>query len=164
MTKRDTIIELLKHYREAQETLGSAGDNGSGEGQPWRMPKAWNQSYRELERCLHVISGERPKQHRQLMARYVDPTICRRRLIGRRKGDGSVLFVNMPYHAEVRSYAKLPDKDRLANEWDVVLATWPAWVKEQLVGHAVDALVKHFVGDAYLPQEMFDHETTKIAA
>ena len=119
------------------------------------MPKSWNASFRELERCLHVLSGERPKQTRMLLARYVDPTISRRKLVGRRNSRGEVVFVNVPHHAEVRSYAQLPERGH-ANEWDVVLASWPAWVRAGLVEAALTRLEEVFVGDPWLPVEMLE--------
>jgi hypothetical protein len=149
LTKRDTIVEMLKRYREAQETLNQGNDPGNGG--VTLMPATWNHSFRELERCLHVLSGDR-----HLLARFVDPIISRRRLIGKRTKDGEVVFANVPHHAEVRSYAKLPDKDRAVNEWDVVLATWPGWVKNQLVAGALDALESEFKSEPFLPKEMFE--------
>jgi hypothetical protein len=152
VTKRDTIIELLRRYRDAECTLERS--TGTGDGAAPLMPACWNESFRELERCLHVLSGERPKQARQLLARYVDPQISRRRLIGKRGKDEAVTFKDVPTHSEVLSYAKLPDSDRAANEWDVVLASWPRWVRTPLVESALDRIEALFKGEPYLPQEM----------
>src|SRR4051794_23697147 len=119
MTKREVLVALLTNYRAAEQG-GSGGDGKRSRGRVPMPPRTWTASYRELERCLHVMSGDAPKQTRQLLARYVDPVVSRRRLIGQRLKDGSVRFVNVPHHSEVRSYAQLPDRGH-ANEWDVLL-------------------------------------------
>lgn len=151
MSKRETLVEMLRRYREAQETLLRSG-GGSGGAVPL-MPLTWNASFRELERCLGVLSDERPKQARMLLARYVDASVSRKRLMGRRDGRGVVRFSAGP-RVEVRSYAQLADSDRGVNEWDCVVVMWPAWVRAHLVDLAVDRLGELFVGEPYLPVEM----------
>lgn len=155
MTRKETIVELLRRFREAECTLVKSGE-GSGGNTP-QMPLSWNASYRELERCLHVLSEERPKQTRMLLARYVDAVQSRKRLPGRRNGRGELLFSPGP-HREVRASAKLPDADRGFNEWDVVVLSWPAWVRMPLVNAALDRLVEVFEGEPYLPSEMVELE------
>lgn len=152
MTKQDTLIEMLTRYREAQETLLHSGD-GSGGATPM-MPRTWNSSYRELERSLHILTGERPKQTRQLMARYVDATTTRKRLIGKRDSRGTIRFPAAGTHIEVRTYVQLADSDRRANEWDCVCITWPTWIKTQLVHQALTRLEEIFQGEPYMPTEM----------
>lgn len=152
MSKRDTLVEMLRRYRDAQETL-TGSYVSTGDGAVPLMPPTWTASMRELERCLQVLSGERPKQARQLLARYVDPAISRRRLRGKRAKDGQVTFAELPKHSEVRAYQKLPDVDRAANEWDVILASWPTWVRASLVEAALQRLEALFVGEPFVPVE-----------
>ena len=150
-SKCETLVEMLYRYREAQETLIHSGE-GSGGHVP-QMPLTWNSSFRELERCLHLLSEERPKQTRMLLARYVDATQTRKRLHGRRDGKG-VLHFSPGSHAEVRTCAQLADSDRGVNEWDCVVLAWPSWVKNQLVREALDRLEQVFRGEPYLAVEM----------
>lgn len=152
MTKQETLIEMLKQYREAECTLLHTGD-GSGGHTP-QMSVAWNSSFRELERCLHVLTGERPKQTRMLLARYVDSTPTRRRLTGRRDSKGTIRFPNAGTHLEVRTYVQLADSDRRANEWDCVVIQWPKWVKQQQVNEALTRLEQLYRGEPYLLPDM----------
>lgn len=151
MTKHDTIVEMLKRYRDAECCLERS--TGTGDGPGPLMPLVWNASFKELERCLQVLSGERPKQARQLLARYVDQVVSRKRLRGKRAKDGAVTF-DPGQHCEVRSYAKLADSDRAANEWDCVVASWPRWVRASIVDGALQRLEGLFVGEPFLPVEM----------
>ena len=157
MTRREILVELLRRYREAQETLTQS--DGTGGGGVTLMPRTWNPSFRELERCLHVLSGERPKQTRMLLARYVDPTISRKTLVGRREiragGREAMTWLNMPPHSEVVTFAKLPEH-KSTSVYSCVLASWPAWVRASLVESALQRLEAVFVGDPWLPVEMLE--------
>lgn len=152
-TKREIIVEMLRWFRDAQETLTQ--QNGTGDGGVTLMPRTWNRSFRELERCLQVLSGERPKQARMILARYVDPTVSRRKLVGRRNNRGEVVFVKLPPHSEVVSYAQLPERGH-AHEWDVVLRSWPVWVRNEPLQHGLDRLEHLFRGDPFLPAEFLE--------
>lgn len=152
MTKKETLIEMLKQYREAECTLLHTGD-GSGGHTP-QMSIAWNHSYRELERSLHVLTGERPKQTRMLLARYVNATQTRRRLTGRRDSKGAIRFPSAGTHIEIRSYVHLADTDRKTNEWDCLVLQWPKWVKQQQVSEALARLEQLYQGEPYLLPDM----------
>jgi len=152
LTKREIIVEMLRRFRDAQETLCVSQGGGAGVS---LMPKTWNQSFRELERCLHALSAERPKQARMLLARYVDPTVSRRKLVGRRNAKGEVVFAKLPPHSEIRSYAQLPERGH-AHEWDAILASWPKWVQPKAVESGVDRVCALFAGEPFLPAEFLD--------
>ncbi len=71
MDKRDRVIRLLETYGEVVGI--STGDViGDGDGLPGMPPAYREGSYRELERCLALLAAERPKQHRQVRAAYLD--------------------------------------------------------------------------------------------
>ena len=46
------LDKMLTHYNDARETLFSKTGRGAGEGGRCEMPSVWNDSYKELERCL----------------------------------------------------------------------------------------------------------------
>jgi len=86
-TARDRLVLLLETYGEAVQTLGGRGD-GNGDHVP-AMSQMWHagcsrkcassgqpcrSSYAELERALHRMASERPKQWRQVNAQYVWPS------------------------------------------------------------------------------------------
>lgn len=56
-TKEEKIDELLDHFTDIQQTTFGRGGVGMGEGGVIQMPEAWNQSYRELDRCLIRMRG-----------------------------------------------------------------------------------------------------------
>lgn len=135
MDKRAILIELLMNYRVAESTAGRSDAKGSGEQYP-RMPKSWTPSYRELERCLHVMSGDCPKLARQILGRYVDPVTSRKKLVGKvehKPGGREVLrWKDMPDRSEVLTFTKLPEHG-LTNQYTCLVVTWPRWVRASLV-------------------------------
>lgn len=141
---REVVVSMLRSFRAAQETLlRGEGSRGGVLG----MPLTWTLEMRELERCLGVLARRRPRLHRMVMARHVDPVIGRRTLRGRlerRGGVESMVWLDLGPCAEVRSFAKLPEAGR-ANEYTCLVASWPAWVLKPQVELGVDMLVRLFV-------------------
>jgi hypothetical protein len=156
---RDTIIDMLQAFRAAQETL-LCGVTGSS-GNPKLMPKTWTPEMRELERCLGQLCRVKPKHHRHVMARYVDPTISRRTMVGRatrRGGIETIVWPQLGPHSAVVTSAKLPEH-KGTSTYSCLVASWPTWVNKIVVGEAVDSLVRWYtppseaVGPA-MPLEM----------
>ena len=156
---RDTIIAMLGQFRAAQETLlsGGFGDPANVK----KMPKTWTPEMRELERCLSRLSRTKPKHHRHVMARHVDPLIARRIMVGRIKNQGAKQVMQWPQlgpNAQVLTSAKLPEH-KGTSTYTCLVASWPAWVNKPTVEHGVDCLVRWYsppssaVGPA-LPLEM----------
>ena len=153
----ETIVAMLQQFRAAQETLlrGSAGSSGN----PKLMPQTWTPEMRELERCLALLSRRKPKHHRHVMARYVDPQISRRTMVGRVKNGlrQTMVWPQLGPNAAVLTSAKLPEH-KGTSTYTCLIASWPAWVNKPTVEHGIDLLVGWYeppsaVGPA-LPLEM----------
>jgi hypothetical protein len=159
---RDTIISMLQQFRAAQETLLRSGDTPrGGDRAPLRMPQTWTPEMRELERCLALLAYRKPKVHRHVMARHVDPILSRRTMVGRatkRGGTELIIWPQLGPCAEVRTSAKLPEH-KGTSVYSCLLASWPAWVNKPTVEAGIDTLVRWYepptasVGPA-LPLEM----------
>lgn len=155
---REMVGEMLRQFRAAQETL--LRSSGGGSGNVPLMPRTWTPEMRELERCLGVLARCRPGVHRQVMARFVDPVLARRTMVGRlvRRGGGDVMvWPQLGGCAEVRSFAKLPEHEK-SNQYSCLVASWPSWVNKVVVNSGIEFLVGEFVvsgavGPA-LPAEM----------
>jgi hypothetical protein len=156
---RDTIIDMLQAFRAAQETL-LCGVTGSA-GNPKLMPKTWTPEMRELERCLSQLCRAKPKHHRHVMARYVDPVLSRRTMVGRVKNQGHKQVIVWPQlgpHAAVLTSAKLPEH-KGTSTYTCLVASWPAWVNKPTIEHGIDCLLRWYeppnaaVGPT-LPDEM----------
>jgi hypothetical protein len=107
---------------------------------------------RELDRCLLALAHELPREQRAVMARYVDPHISRRKLPGRLNKRTHEVRFQLPQNTEIRAYAQLPDRGS-AHEWTVLVASWPVWATQSLVGAGVFWLSENFRGEPYLPAE-----------
>ena len=142
---RDTIVAMLTQYRAAQETLltGGIGDPDNVR----RMPKTWTPEMRELERCLSRLCRTRPKHHRHVMARYVDPVLARRVMVGRVRNNGAhqvMVWPQLGANSTVVTSAKLPEH-KGTSTYTCLVASWPAWVNKPVVEQGVDLLVRWFV-------------------
>ena len=155
---RAMIVEMLRQFRAAQEVL-LHGEGGSSNWGP-SMPKTWTGEMKELERCLGLLAYRKPLLHRQVMSRYVDPVVSRRKMKGRLTRRGPVdemLWPELGPCAEVRAFAKLAEYGS-SNQYTCLVASWPSWVCKPTVELGVDFLVGSFtsrsaVGPA-LPPEM----------
>lgn len=141
---RDTIIAMLGQFRAAQETLLCTEARGNGN--PHLMPATWTSDMRELERCLGLLCRAKPKHHRHVMARYVDPFIARRTMVGRIKNQGARQTMTWPQlgpNAAVLTSAKLPEH-KGTSTYTCLVASWPAWVNKPTVEHGITTLVSWF--------------------
>jgi hypothetical protein len=150
-----TIAEMLRTYRDAQEVLTTT--EGGGDGAPWMMPRAWNQSYRQLETLLHRMSRERPKKFFHVRSRYLDSNRRQCELVFRA---GRYVGLNA-FEAVLKGFAGPYDplfppvraNDREArgmpSGWCVVDA-WRPEVRRQEVKLGVMWLAQEFVGEPYL--------------
>jgi hypothetical protein len=148
MTKREILIEMLKRYEEAQETLVRTGEGSAGYG--FAMPATWNHSYRELYRTLCALRHEDRPAYRHLHARYIDP--WRMRL--------EIKIVNgkpkLPPHTDIVSRKLL-----IAGSTTTITANvWPDWVDNTLVARGLDYLEREFRGEPYLPASLFEVRQT----
>lgn len=155
---RETLVAMLTQFRAAQETLLRSESRGTGE--VMKMPKTWTPEMRELERCLGLLCRSKPKHHRHVMARYVDPLIARRVMVGRAEKHAfkdSIVWPQLGPNAAVITSAKLPEH-KGTSTYTCLVASWPAWVNKPTVEYGIDCLVRWFeppsaVGPS-LPVEM----------
>lgn len=164
---RETIIAMLGQFRAAQETLlsGGFGDPSNVK----KMPKTWTPEMKELERCLALLSRRKPKVHRHVMARHVDPTISRRTMAGRVQKHAfreTVVWPQLGPNAAVLTSAKLPEH-KGTSTYTCLVASWPSWVNKPTVELGVDFLVSWYeppsaVGPALPAEFAFDDEQTRL--
>ena len=155
---RETIIAMLGQFRAAQETLvsGGFGDPTKVRG----MPKTWTPEMRELERCLSMLSRAKPKHHRHVMAKYVDPVVSRRTMVGRVQKHAfrdKMVWPQLGPNAQVLTSAKLPEH-KGTSTYTCLVASWPAWVNKPIVDLGIDWILRCYeppsaVGPA-MPVEM----------
>lgn len=146
--KRDVIVQMLMLYPQVVETLQRNDVRGGGS---WglQMPKAYNKSFRELDRCLALLRRERRDLAAHVTARYL--------LVQRRNADvqrrGSRWIGLMPWEAVVEREAKRTRSQQLTSE-RVIVEAWPAWVRPQPLGEGVDWLTGCFRGEPFLPSQV----------
>lgn len=143
MTRRETLVELLRRFEEAREVSFRDGSGGGGGLVPL-MPLTWTASYRELERCLVQLRSEHRTLYRHLHARYLDPWRMRLSVPVRKGGE-----LRLPTDCELA--AGQPSVG--LKTADVIVNVWPGWVDMLLVGAALDELERLFVGEPFLPAE-----------
>jgi hypothetical protein len=151
LTRRQTILELLKAYPEACGPGESGQGSGSVGDRLLTMTDLWQEArphFLELERCLASLKEERPNQYVHLKARYFkakrlsqDVPVRAGRLI-------------VPSHAELVGFGKL--KDSQAKTARAILIRWEPWVRNQKVEKAVDYLNEEFRGEPFLPKELLE--------
>ena len=142
---RETIVAMLQQYRAAQETL-LRGDFGST-GKPKLMPSTWTPEMRELERCLGLLCRAKPKHHRHVMAKYVDPLVSRRTMVGRVRKQAFrdvMVWPQLGANAMVLTSAKLPEH-KGTSTYTCLVASWPAWVNKPVVAEGVELIARWYV-------------------
>ncbi len=135
---------MLLHYEDAQSVMGGPdGFAGSGE-RVMLMSKAWNASYRELERCLHAMRDERRSQWWHVTERYLR---CEERMakVPVKKGRPK-----LPPHSEIAAGA--PEIGSTTAR--LRLRVWSPSVREEKVRRGLQWLADEFRGEPYLPVEM----------
>jgi hypothetical protein len=153
MTKRETLIEMLKRYDDAQNTLIHSGDGSNG--WPQLMPPTWNQSYRELERALRQLRSTHPEPYRHLHARYIDPWRMRAEVPVKKGGE-----LRLPRDCELAAGQPVSGLKTA----HVILNVWADWVNACrkcdldkptccAVRRALDELERTYRGEPYLPAE-----------
>lgn len=152
--RQAVIIEMLRARQDV--LLGSPGNGRDGSYSLGYGP-LFGQAFRELERLLDVMRGERPKQRRHVIARYVE---CDRRPLvvpfTRRKVHGQVRFdFRLPPHSELAVEVQAPSvlDDKTAR---VLVYQWPSWVRAQVVRDGVGWLADEFVGVPGVPAEFVE--------
>jgi hypothetical protein len=159
VTRRETVTEMLRRYRDAQEVL-SCTEAGSS-GAPPLMPRTWDRSFRELERCLGVMRDERRKQYQHVQERYLR-SVRRQRVL--RFAAGRYVPLG-PHEAVVVGFAgpfdplwDVGQRQRRAGvpEGDCIVEVWQGWVRRETVRDGVEWLAGVFRGEPMLPVEMFE--------
>ena len=138
---RDTIVAMLQQFRAAQETLLCSEAGGDGNG--WKMPKTWTPEMIELDRCLGLLARAKPKHHRHVMSRYVDPVVSRRTMAGRMTRRGAretMVWPQLGPNCEVRIFQKLPEH-KSTSTYTCLIASWPGWVNKPLVEQGLSWLL-----------------------
>lgn len=143
--KADVIAEMLSRYEDAQSTLMGRSEATYGDG-VLLMPKQWNRSFRELERCLHKMRDERPSQWWHVTERYLR---CDDRImeVAVRKGRPK-----LPPHVEVVAGAPMSGQKTARLRVHV----WSPAVRAEKVRRGLEWLADEFRGEPYLPVEMTD--------
>lgn len=157
MTNRERkIVEMLLLRNDVILGEGS-GAAGHSYGHSHSFGYLFDGAFRELERLLDVMRGERPKQRRHVVARYVD--VDRRPIdvpFTRKKVHGVPKFdFRLPPHTELAAEVASPSvlDDKTAR---ILVYQWPGWVKAQQVGHGVTWLADHFKGVPAVPKELLE--------
>jgi hypothetical protein len=156
-----TLVEMVRRFNEARETMGHVGLPGSGDRIPL-MPDTWTESYRELERVLLRLREERPKRYWHLSTRYLKASE-RQCELAFRAGRYVGLY---PNEAVLKGFAGSFDpiwdtgpRDKAAKgtpTGQVIVQTWSPLVRRQVVRDAVLTVDEWFPGSPYLPKEMLE--------
>jgi hypothetical protein len=141
VTKRETLVEMLRRWDDATNTLIKSGDGSNG--WPQLMPPTWNQSYRQLDHALKQLRAQQPEPYRHLHARYIDP--WRMRTTVKVKNGRPLL----PSRTELAAGAVITG-ERTAT---IVVTCWAEWVDMLLVATALDTLEQLYPGEPYMPKE-----------
>jgi hypothetical protein len=160
MTRRETLVAMLERYREAQEAFGESSGPGDGSHVPMMSP-LWNRSFRELERCLRVMRGERAALFWHVSERYIR---CRRRQVELLFRGGEFLkpdrarWVRLDPCEDV-AIGFVTEGDRGKTKQTLgpgpcVVVSWDQGVLPSVVEAGVDWLVDAFRGEPYLPLDM----------
>lgn len=134
---------MLARYEDAQETLNGPSDIKGDGNSIAAMPSTWNDSYRELERCLLKLRTERPTQYWHLCERYVR---CATKQIEVPMQNGKP---KLPPHTEL---AAIRETGRRYTT--VMVKQWTPAVRAEKVRKAIDYIASEFKGEPYLPAEL----------
>jgi hypothetical protein len=149
VTKAQTIVEMLRYYTLAQETLnGPSGIHGTGE-LTVAMSSMWNDSYRELERCLKLLREERKSQYWHVTQRFIYAEAVTLEVPVKRDRNGNVVFKLPPNTELVAGAGSVGDKKAKAR-----CRRWLPGVRKEKVKLGVAWLAKSFNGEPYLPKEL----------
>jgi hypothetical protein len=141
MSKREILVEMLKRWDDAQNTLIKSGDGSNG--WPQLMPPTWNDSYRQLEQALRTLRTTHPEPYRHLHARYINP--WRMRLEARVKNGRAIV----PPRCELAAGAVTAGSKTAS----IIVTCWDTWVDTILVNAALDSLETLYPGEPYMPKE-----------
>lgn len=145
MTKREGLIEMLKRFKEAQETLLGPTDFRQGEPDGVTlMPLSWNRSFRELDRCLRRLRDRKPTLYRHLRERYIDPEIVTVDLLVK---NGKVIYPACCEHDAGQPQIG----SKMAR---VRVRRWRTTLNDALVKEGIDWLMVEFNETPSLPGEM----------
>ena len=145
--REEIIVEMLKRYTEAQETL-TEGIRGDGDGHP-KMPGTWNDSYRRLERFLIAMRENAEMRSRwwHVTQRYVDAEVVSMEVPFKKTAKGPI--PKLPPHTEL--VAGAAEVGEFTSR--VRIRRWDSKVQEAKVRKAVTLLAEMFEHEPFLPQE-----------
>lgn len=134
---------MLHRFHEARDpAFGRDGMPGDGDGVA-HMPSTWNQSYRELERCLVRLRDVKSQAYHHVMARHVDRT--ERVKLLRFVSGKPVLPPRCEVVAGTVSVGEKYATCRVMEH--------PEWVDERMVAHGLAFLSREFRGEPFMPEE-----------
>ena len=147
MTKQQIIASMLATYHDAQETLNGPSDiHGTGE-RVNLMPKTWNESYRELERCLRYLRAEHPATYAHIQERYLAQQpyneIVRKIEVNQRG--------NLVLPANTVVLCVIDQRKHLAT---ARLRRWHPWVRRERINAGLDIIADMFRGEPYIEAEL----------
>jgi hypothetical protein len=158
MTKAETVAELLRCFREAQEDcisgpdgLRGTGDRSPGMGQLWKEAEP---SFRELERCLTILKDERRSQFWHVAERYLRAETRRLKVRVVRKGKN--VIPKMLPHTELVNRSQPVYAIAGDGTADVLAYSWDKAVDNVKVEHGVEFICREFRGTPYLPAAVFE--------
>lgn len=138
---------MLLQYHDARETLNGPNDI-KGDGTSLQlMPATWNDSYRELERCLLKLRTDNPTIYAHLRERY----------LANQPFNETVKTVsvnergNICLPANTQTLCILEHRKHTAR---VRLRRWHPWVRRDKVNEALDTLAANFRGEPWLAPEL----------
>lgn len=149
MTKQQIICSMLARFNEARETLNGPGDIRGDGNSVTLMPSTWNDSYRELERCLLNLRNTHKPLYAHIQERYLAQQpfneIVRKVEVNHR---GNLV---LPANTVVLCVI-----DRRKNIATARLRRWHPWVRREKINEAVDILASEFRGEPFLAPELRD--------
>ena len=160
MTRRETIIELLRWLPEAVGG-GAIGSDFAGGGPDSKLltfgPLYYDseQTWRELLRCLQLLKQRSDAgrssgggEYAHLMARFYGGYSARKQVRVQRRNQDFTPLGLVP-HQEVQTYGSASKHSK--NVLDCLVYTWPAWVRARKVNGALEFLDASFRGSPFLP-------------
>lgn len=146
---------MLRSYNEAQATLNGPSDvRGDGDSVNL-MPRSWNESYRELERCLRKLRAENAPLYAHIRERFLADQPYNEIVRKIQVNDRGNLCP--PANTEI-----LVVIDRRKHVATARMRRWHNWVRREKVDLALDMLAAEFRGEPYIEPEL--RTRTPIAA